>query len=58
MKKRRPDIGMHFKCCNVYVKIRLNADGTAYAGHCPKCSAKVTIPVGRGGKRSRFWSTE
>lgn len=55
---KRPYIGMHFKCCNVYVRIYLNTQGTAYVGHCPKCTAKTKIKVSPVGKSDRFWSSE
>lgn len=55
-RKRRPFIGMWFRCCNVYTRIYLNTTKTAYAGHCPKCGAKVEIKAAPGGSRSRFWT--
>ena len=51
----RPFIGIMFRCCHVYTRIYLNKAGTAYAGHCPKCGAPVTIRVGPGGSSSRMW---
>jgi len=54
----RPFIGMHFKCCNVYTRIYLNNEGTAYVGFCPKCAKKAEIKVGPGGSNARFWSAE
>ncbi|HOZ48020.1 MAG TPA: hypothetical protein PLO37_24145 [Candidatus Hydrogenedentes bacterium] len=55
---QRPYIGVLFKCCNVYARVHLNKDGTAYAGFCPKCAKKLTIPVAPGGSPSRFWTAE
>lgn len=53
----RPYIGMHFTCCNVYIRIYLNRAGTAYAGHCPKCAAKVEIKVDPMGSDAQFWTS-
>jgi hypothetical protein len=48
---------VHFKCCNVYVNIYQNHAGTAYAGHCPRCTARIEIPiVKQGGSASRFFT--
>ncbi len=53
----RPTVGVHFKCCNVYVNIYQNHTGTAYAGHCPRCTARIEIPiVKQGGSASRFFT--
>jgi hypothetical protein len=52
----RPYIGMHFKCCHVYIRIYLNRDGTAFVGACPKCGARAVVKAGKGGSPSRFWS--
>ncbi|GMU93611.1 MAG: hypothetical protein AMXMBFR4_26690 [Candidatus Hydrogenedentota bacterium] len=54
----RPFIGIHFKCCGVYARIHLNKSGTAYAGHCPKCAAPITIKTGPGGSKEKFWVAE
>jgi uncharacterized paraquat-inducible protein A len=57
-KKARPFIGVHFKCCNVYARIYLNRLGTAYFGHCPRCTRSLTVKVAKGGSRARFWQAE
>jgi len=57
-KQTRPFIGILFKCCNVYSRVYLNHEGTAYAGHCPKCAAKLIVKAGPGGSKQRFWSAE
>ena len=51
----RPSIQVELTCCRTYVCIRLRADGTAYAGHCPKCARPIVVPVAKGGSRSRFF---
>jgi len=52
----RPSLGVHMKCCHVYVHIYLNAAGNAFAGWCPKCARPVRIPVVKeGGSSSRIF---
>jgi hypothetical protein len=52
---RRPSVEVYFQCCNTSAIIYFNAQGTAYAGHCPKCASPVRIPVSAGGSKSRHW---
>jgi hypothetical protein len=56
--RKRPFIGMHFKCCNVYSRIYLNREGTAFVGWCPRCAAKTTVRVSPTGSKSRFFTAE
>jgi hypothetical protein len=53
-------IGVTFKCCNVYTRIYLNRDGTAYEGICPRCYKKrvVVKVVEKGGTKERFFEAE
>ena len=55
-RTKRPFIGMHFKCCNVYTRIYLNKKGDAFVGWCPKCTAKAMVKVAKDGSPDRFFS--
>ena len=53
----RPFLGIRFACCDVYARVYLNRDGTAYQGACPRCLIKrVSILVGPGGTSDRFFT--
>ena len=54
-RKARPYINLLFRCCNVYVRIYLNAQGTAFSGHCPRCCARARIAVDPEGDAADFW---
>ena len=54
----RPFIGVHFKCCNVYARIYLNAGGGAFVGWCPKCATKTTVNVSPTGSATRFFTVK
>lgn len=55
---QRKFLGIHFSCCNVYVRIYKNKDKTAYEGRCPRCGRKVTVAIGKQGTSSRFFIAE
>ena len=49
-------VGVHFQCCDVYARVYINHDQTAYEGRCPRCGKKVTLRIGPGGTDARFFS--
>lgn len=52
MGQRRPHLGIHFKCCNVYSYIYKNRDGSAYSGRCPRCGKTLKVKVSGDGTGS------
>ena len=48
-------LGVHFLCCDVYTRVYVNRDATAYVGNCPKCAKQVRFQIGAGGTDSRFF---
>ncbi len=52
----RPFVGVHLKCCNVYLRIYLNAQSDAFVGWCPRCASQVRVNVvAEGGSTDRFF---
>jgi hypothetical protein len=54
----RPFLGIHFACCGVYLHIYRNAEGTEYAGNCPRCGKPVRFEIGPGGTDQRQFTVE
>lgn len=53
----RPFVGVHMQCCNVYIRIYMNASKDAFVGWCPRCTAQIRIPIVEdGGTSDRFFS--
>jgi hypothetical protein len=53
---RRRFVGVHFACCDVYTRVYVNRDETAYVGNCPKCAKPVTLRIGPCGTDARFFT--
>lgn len=49
-------VGVHFACCDVYTRVYINREQTAYEGNCPKCGKRVQLKIGPGGTDSRFFT--
>ena len=54
----RKFVGIHFACCEVYSRVYINRDRTAYLGNCPKCAKQIRIAIGPGGTNSRFFTAQ
>ena len=50
-------VGVHFVCCDVYSRVYINRDETAYESNCPKCAKRVRLRIGPGGTSARFFTT-
>ncbi len=48
-------VGVHFKCCDVYTRVYINRDATAYVGYCPRCLKKIELMIDPGGTDARFF---
>jgi hypothetical protein len=46
---------MLFRCCNIYSRIYINHDRTAFHGHCPGCCRPVRLVITPGGSDCRFF---
>lgn len=52
----RPSISVLMKCCHVYLRIYANSKGDAFVGWCPRCAARVEVPiVAEGGSDRRMF---
>ena len=36
-------VGVHFTCCDVYNRVYINRQQTAYEGHCPRCARAMRV---------------
>lgn len=55
---KRRFVGVHFACCDVYTRVYVNREETAYQGNCPKCAKRVTLQIGPGGTDARFFTAK
>jgi len=52
----RQFIGVHFTCCDIYLRVYINRDETGYDGRCPRCGREVHFVIGPGGTDARFFT--
>ena len=52
----RPFVGVRFACCDVYLRIYINREQTAYRGACPRCARRIELKIGPGGTDARFFT--
>lgn len=56
MPEKRKFLGVLFQCCNVYARVYINRDKTAYTGACPRCGKRIEVKIGPQGTDSRFFA--
>jgi hypothetical protein len=56
LAEKRKFLGVHFQCCNVYARVYINRQQTAYEGRCPRCGKRVDVKIGPGGTDNRFFT--
>lgn len=49
-------IGVRFACCEIYSRVYVNRERTAYVGHCPRCLKRIELKIGPGGTDARFFT--
>jgi len=54
-KEKKRYIGVLFECCNIYKRVYINKEKTAYTGRCPKCYRIVRVGIGKNGTDGRFF---
>jgi hypothetical protein len=54
----KPFLMIWFRCCSTYARLPKSADGLSYSGRCPKCLAKLDVPVGEGGTNRRMFEAQ
>ena len=41
----RPFVGVHMKCCNIYIRAYVNTAADAFVGWCPRCARQVRVTI-------------
>ena len=56
--EERKFLGVTFACCDVYARVYINHEKTAYQGRCPRCGRPIEFQIGEGGTDARFFRAE
>jgi hypothetical protein len=54
-RRAQPFLMIWFRCCATYGRLPKSPDGARYVGRCPKCLARLEVPVGEGGTTRRMF---
>lgn len=54
-REARPWLSIYFECCRAYSRIYRAPDGRRYVGWCPRCGARLEVPIGPGGTTQRLF---
>lgn len=57
-RTHRRFLGVQFACCDVYGRVYVNREETAYVGGCPRCGRRIRFAIGPGGTAARFFRAE
>jgi hypothetical protein len=52
----RTFVGVRFACCDLYCRIYINRERTAYEGRCPGCLCRVELRISADGSSERFFT--
>lgn len=51
---RRPFVGIHFACCNAYLRVYPEVSGKVKILNCPRCARPLKVEFSEGGQDSQF----
>lgn len=50
----RPFMGIHFACCNTYLRVYPEGAGKTKTLHCPRCARTLKVEFSETGETARF----
>lgn len=51
---RRPFVGIHFTCCNAYLRVYPEVTGKVKILNCPRCARPLKVEFSEGRQASQF----